>query len=122
MTKRITINDLAILMKQGFDAIDLRFVGSEQRFDGLEQRFDGLTHEVALNGDAVAQLIKKFDLESAANQAAHERIEGRLEGVEGRLDKVEMRLDGVQIQLGGVNVRLDRIENNLDLDPLPLPA
>ncbi|GEM_PF-6061179 len=90
----MTINDLAVLMKQGFDAVDLRFNKSDQRFDGL-------TNEVALNGDAVAQLIQRFDAESAANQAAHGRMEN---------------------QLNHVNLRLERIEHHLDLDSLPIPA
>lgn len=126
MNKRITTNDLAIIIKSGFDAQDERFAKQDERiakqdnkldlfefkldnlaktikvgFEKQGKKIDSLKYEVAKNGDAVAHLINRFELESAANQSAHKRIEGRLDHVD---------------------QRLNRIEHRLDFDPLPLPA
>ena len=38
----ITLNDLAIMVKEGFDAVDKRFEGVEQRLGGVEQRLGGM--------------------------------------------------------------------------------
>ena len=49
MGKEITLNDLAksiddlaIMVKGGFDNVDLRLVNVEERLDGVEQRLDGV--------------------------------------------------------------------------------
>lgn len=127
MAKRMTIEDLAHITKAGFDE-------QGKRITALETAVGELKHEVAQNGDAVVHLIQHFDIESAANQAAHQRIEGRLDKVEtglnkveGRLDKVEVkldkvegRLDKVEVKLDKVDTRLFRIENHLQMEPLPV--
>ncbi|OIO49612.1 hypothetical protein COX74_00195 [bacterium (Candidatus Gribaldobacteria) CG_4_10_14_0_2_um_filter_41_16] len=43
--KNITINDLAIMVKHGFDGVDKRFDGVDKRFDGVDKRFDEIDKE-----------------------------------------------------------------------------
>jgi archaellum component FlaC len=38
MTKEMTINDLAEMVKQGFDSVDKRFDTVDQRFDSMDNR------------------------------------------------------------------------------------
>lgn len=41
-TPRITIEDLALMVKKGFDANDKRFDEMDKRFDAMDKRFDTL--------------------------------------------------------------------------------
>ena len=38
--EKTTIDDLAIIIKKGFDEVDKRFDGVDKRFDGVDKRFD----------------------------------------------------------------------------------
>jgi len=38
--KNTTIDDLAIMVKKGFDGVDRRFDGVDRRFDGVDRRLD----------------------------------------------------------------------------------
>jgi archaellum component FlaC len=40
--KNITIDDLAIMVKKGFDGVDKRFDGVDKRFEAIDKRFDGV--------------------------------------------------------------------------------
>ena len=40
--KNITINDLAIMVKHGFDGVDKRFDGVDKRFDEIDKEFVGV--------------------------------------------------------------------------------
>ena len=86
------VKDLTIIVKAGFDAVDERFDVVDEKFNTIDERFvkneqkiHSLAHMVAENGDAVAQLIQKFDAESAANQARFGRVETRLERIDQHL-------------------------------------
>jgi archaellum component FlaC len=38
--KNLTIDDLALMVKKGFDGVDKRFNGVDKRFDKVEKRLD----------------------------------------------------------------------------------
>lgn len=67
----ISLNDLAVMINEGFDAVDKRFTGVDERLDGMDQRFakieatmvtkDYLDEKLAdLRGDLVV-LTRKED-------------------------------------------------------------
>lgn len=100
------LNDLALAMKQGFDAVDARFGSIDKKFDGIDSRLDTiddrldtidsrlgmhddhfdslenrvnlLTHEIALNGDAIARLTNLFEAEMAAVLSHLYRLDERV--------------------------------------------
>ncbi len=53
--KKITIDDLAGMVKRGFDAVDARFDAVDARFDEVDKRFD----EVDKRFDRIENLILK---------------------------------------------------------------
>ncbi|MGC9049182.1 MAG: hypothetical protein ACP5IX_03115 [Patescibacteria group bacterium] len=74
--QEMTIEDLAIITKKGFDEVDKRFEGVNNRFDKLEDRFDKL--EATINrlpdkvylGDRLAEMskcLKKFKCSRTQN-------------------------------------------------------
>ena len=44
--QNITTDELAIMIKAGFDATDKRFDATDKRFDGVDKRFDGVDKEI----------------------------------------------------------------------------
>ena len=40
--KNITIDDLAVMVKKGFDSVDGRFDGVDKRFEAIDKRFDAV--------------------------------------------------------------------------------
>jgi hypothetical protein len=103
--KEITLDDLALIMKQGFDKIDERFVKNDERHDKNENRLDRIEVNLVLmkedlkncaTKDDVREfrseiigildgIVKKHDdhsIEHVANIAAHDRFEKRLTGLE----------------------------------------
>jgi len=44
--KNITLNDLGIMIKQGFDDNDKRFDGIDKRFDGVDKRFSDVDKSI----------------------------------------------------------------------------
>ena len=41
-TPRITLEDLALMVKKGFDSVDRRFSAMDKRFDAMDDRFDAM--------------------------------------------------------------------------------
>ena len=77
--KETTIDDLAIMVKHGFDSVDKRFDGVDKRFDGVDKRFDEIDKEFV-------GVRKKFEnIETRLNRieksliANHERRIEKLE-------------------------------------------
>lgn len=137
MTKRITINDLAIMMKRGFDEMGKRFSGLEQKFGGLEQKFSGL--EQKFEG-----LEQRFDALEYGNKTFKEEILGRMDKHEQKIEKLthEVLQNGDALAKFIVrfedesaanltahermerkaDARFDRIEQRLGLTPFLFPA
>jgi archaellum component FlaC len=59
--KKTTLNDLALMVKRGFDAVDERFNAVDKRFDGVDSRLDNVEGRL-------------------------DRVESRIISVENRLD------------------------------------
>ncbi len=102
-----TVNDLVIVVKQGFDE-------QGKAIAVLQNDTAWLKNEVAQNGDTLTTFMFKFDVESAANQEAHRRFENRIDQVDIRLDHVDGRLDGIDRRLDSMDERLDGIDERLD--------
>ena len=60
-TPRITIEDLALMVKKGFDASDRRFDAMDKRFDAMDRRFDAMD--------------KRFDTLEAKFEASEAKFE-----------------------------------------------
>jgi len=43
---KVTLDDLAVMIKVGFDSVDKRFIEVDKRFDRLEAKFDHLEQAV----------------------------------------------------------------------------
>lgn len=83
MTKKITLEDLAVMIAEGFNAIENRFVGVDQRFISIDQRFVGV--EGRLND--LTQEVRQFKKETTDN---FERIDLRLQQVAYQSDYREL--------------------------------
>lgn len=62
----ITLNDLALMVKQGFDAVDKRFESVDERFESIDNRLENLEkgqEEIKLRLDNVAYRFELLELE-----------------------------------------------------------
>ncbi len=66
MSKKITINDLAIMVKHGFDdmqkQIDRRFDHVDERFDRLEQKIEGHANRLGTTEDNIRVIKNKIKI------------------------------------------------------------
>jgi len=90
--KKITTDDLAIMIGKGFSGVDKKFEKMDERFDKVENR-----------------------LEKVENRL--EKVENRLEKVENRLEKVEKKIDVFvdTYDEEKLPMRVEFIENTLNL-------
>lgn len=80
--KDVTINDLAVMVKHRFDAVDARFEAVDKRFDGIEQRLVNIESDVSYLKSRVGEIARTLDehaeiLEehSAELKWVHEKID-----------------------------------------------
>jgi len=73
LKEKITMDDLARIVQDGFLKIDERFDGVEQRLDGVEQRLDGVEQRL---DNIQANLNKKVD------RIDHNTLDYRVEKLE----------------------------------------
>ena len=92
----ITIDDLAVMIKKGFDEMDRRFSEIDQRFIAVDKRFDNLE-------DRMYKLEVRFD-----------KLEKRFNNLEIRLDKLEKRFDVLEKRFDHFEVRFDVFEDKFD--------
>lgn len=84
--KNITIENLAHMIKRGFDGVYLRFTKINQRFDKINQRFE--------------RVDQRFD-----------DVKSRFEGVNRRFDAIDDRLDRIEkLILADHKKRIERLE------------
>ena len=57
----ITIDDLAVMVKKGFDEMDRRFAESDKRFDRIESRMDKFEVRFDIIETKLDVLEEKFD-------------------------------------------------------------
>lgn len=81
--KNITINDLAGMVKKGFDGVDKRFDGVDKRFDGVDKRFNNV--EARLRNLEDGQEEIKLKLDQVAYRFEVVELQKRLKRVEARL-------------------------------------
>jgi uncharacterized protein YoxC len=60
-SEKITIEELALITKNGFDGVDKRFEKVEQRFDGVNKRFEKVEQKVDRVIEKVNTLDQKVD-------------------------------------------------------------
>lgn len=86
MAKKMTIDDLAAIMKEGFERFatkdDLKAFATREELDA---KFD----EVLTVGDAVVSLIKESREELAASRGARDRQQQGIDNHETRIIKLE---------------------------------
>lgn len=64
--KNVTIDDLARMVKSGFDSVDKRFDGVDGKFIGIEKRLDNLERgqeDIKLRLDNVAYRFELLELQ-----------------------------------------------------------
>ena len=77
MTKEVTNEDLAIMVKKGFDGVDKRFEQVDQRFEQVDKRFE--------------QVDQRF-----------EQIDKRLDKMDDRFDGVDRRLAVIETDVSEI--------------------
>ncbi len=88
-TKKISLEDLAGMVKIGFDAVDKKFDKVDMRFDKLENRFDKLENRFDKLENRFDVLEDKFDTLEDVVVRSHQR---RIEKVEIVADKIKEAL------------------------------
>jgi len=88
INNNVTLDDLAGMVKHGFDEVDKRFGDVDKRFDDVDKRFD-----------RVEKTLKEFKSE---NSLEHEEIKLKLDQVAYRFEVQELdrRLKRVEAKLG----------------------
>jgi chromosome segregation ATPase len=113
--KRTTVNDLALMVKIGFDDVLEKMREMDQKFD---KRFQAIEEQLVYLWREVRELkYRMIEVEKRLD-----KVEQRLDKVEQRLDKVEQRLDKVEQRLDKVEYRLTQLEqsfNGLAAENLP---
>ncbi|NTV41435.1 MAG: hypothetical protein HGA61_04140 [Candidatus Moranbacteria bacterium] len=80
LKEKITMDDLARIVQDGFLKIDERFDGVEQRLDGVEQRLDGVEQRL----DGVEQRLDNIqaNLNKKVDRIDHNTLDYRVEKLE----------------------------------------
>lgn len=106
--KEITLDGLAMMVKEGFAKSDKRTDGKIEALAGMVQRgFSDLGSEIKDVKHGQKNLETRFD-----------GVETRLEGVETRLDGVEKRLKSVEVGQEDIKLRLDNVAYHFELKQL----
>lgn len=91
--KKMTIEDLAVMVGKGFsevhDKIDSGFARVDKKFDEIDERFDGID--------------KRFD-----------GVDKRLNGIDNRLDGIDNRLDGIDKRFDGIDKKFDKVHKEIE--------
>ena len=56
--KKVTIDDLAGMVKRGFDAVDARFDAVDARFDKIEERLDRIENLILKRHEGEIEQLK----------------------------------------------------------------
>lgn len=89
-SKEITNEDLARMVKRGFDSVDKRFDGVDKRFKAVDKRFDGVDNRLG-------NLEKRMDILGRGQEEIKLRLGNvvhrfELEALKKRMDRLEMKL------------------------------
>ena len=89
--------NLASMIKQGFDAVDARFEQVDQRFNQVDQRFN----QVDQRFEAIDKRFLKMESSLDFLEEGQEDIKSRLNNVAYRheLQNLEKRVDGLEKKL-----------------------
>ena len=71
MAKKVTLDNLAGMIKRGFDGVDKRFESVDKRFDGIEKRLANLEEgqeEIKLKLDNVAYRFELVELQKRVDR------------------------------------------------------
>lgn len=67
VTKKVTIDDLAIMVAKGFEAVDKRFNDVDKRFNAVDKRLDDVEESIATTNNNVLNLgdrtVLKFEFD-----------------------------------------------------------
>lgn len=101
-TEEMSIDKLAVMVANGFQAIDKRFDEVDKRFVEIDNRFD----EVDKRFDKVEQSI--IDLDSKV-----EVMNVRLKKVESAIEPILMGYTIIKQEVGDLNLRLTKLEKHI---------
>ena len=87
---KMTINQLAVLMKTGFSSVNKKICHLEEF---IEEQIDKLAISTAKGFESVDERFNKVD--------------ERFESMEKRFDEIDKRFDGIDGKIEGVNKRID---------------
>lgn len=81
--KNVSLDDLAVMVKRGFDGVDKRFDGVDKKFDGVDKKFDKV--EKRLENLEQGQEEIKLKLDRVAYRFEVEELDRRVKRIETRL-------------------------------------
>lgn len=95
-------DNLASMIKQGFDAVDARFEQVDKRFEQVNQRFEQVDKRL----DAMDKRFVKIESSLSFLEEGQEEIKSRLNNVAYRheLQNLEKRVSGVEKELSARTV------------------
>jgi chromosome segregation ATPase len=93
--KKVSMEDLAIMVQRGFNSVDKRFDGVDDRFDALEKRVDSLDKSM---------FEVKLKLES---------VDERLESIEKTLGPLVLVVEAMKTNWKNHEMRIAKIERAL---------
>lgn len=102
--KKITINDLAVMVQNGFNSIhsemDTRFNLVDKKFEAVDRRFE--------------QIESRFDKRFDGIDARFERLESRVKNIETRVENLDTKFDALQsVVVNDHGNRLNAVESDV---------
>jgi len=109
--KKITIDDLAVMMKKGFDGVDEKFDGVDEKFDGVDEKISTLATKVDLVD--LATKIDLINLEAKIDKkfkAMEERWSYKFDKLTTTLDKFLKRMTDMEDEFTLMKHDLNRMK------------
>src|ERR1035437_6569708 len=110
--KKVTIDQLAVMVSKGFFSMEKRIDGVEEKF---ENRFTGLDSKME-------GLDKRMDRQETGTKFGFSEVNEKLTSVEQRLGKVEDALQPIimtqkftTIEIRKLNIRVTKIEHKISI-------
>ena len=106
--------EMAIMVKQGFDAVDQRFKQVDQRFEQVDQRFEAVDRRFDTMDRRFDTMDQRFDkIESRLGTVEHE-----VTGLRGDVRVAQMDIGELRVEMrdgfARINSRIDQTFNHID--------
>ncbi len=102
--KKMTIDDLAIIVKKGFDGVNKKFIGIDKRFIGIDKRFAEQDKKIDDKFENFAIMVQRGFREQAEN------TKSMFNGLEIKVDSLDRSVFNLGQKVDSMDERLKDVE------------